>query len=87
MYEFPRGARFYDWNSLPMVTVGGPEGRTFLNYAVEPPCEIVSIASLYSAREVDREAFEALRREHRRSFRFVATVTGRKPPIACIPGA
>ena len=77
MFEFPLGARFYDWNSVPMVTISGPKGRTFLNYAVEPPCEILSPAGLSSAREVDREVFEALRREHRRFCNFATSVPDR----------
>ena len=68
-YEFfPIGTRFYNWNSIPVATVSGPKGRRFLNFAVEPPQEILSIAGFHCAREVSREDFEVLRAADRKLF-------------------
>ena len=66
--SFPVGTRFYNWNSIPVATVPGPKGRIFLNFAIEPPQEILSIAGFHCAREVSREDFEVLRAADRKLF-------------------
>ena len=58
--NFPLGSRFYLWNKLPMATVPGPQGRKFYDCSKEP-CEILSVESLHSAREINFGEFKRLR--------------------------
>jgi hypothetical protein len=75
---FPPGARFYEWNTLPMATVPGPKGRKFFNYVSDLPCEIFSLEGLHSAREISRGEFDQLRARMRTLLACAQNVSSSK---------
>ena len=67
--RFLSGARFYEWDDLPLVATAAAHQRLVLNCAFDPPRQISARQPLQAAREISFAEFERLRAVYRAARR------------------